>query len=128
MYKLENTLDRMKTLIEIREILRGIYIPDEKGHLNNQRRTAGREERVGDYMKFGKDEFYAACRQVSVQRLPEDIFMATCEIAYRQITLTNWTHGRPVAVFIRDGFPCIRYADGMWWHYDLAKERWFCNT
>lgn len=26
MYKLENTLDRMKTLIEIREILRGIYI------------------------------------------------------------------------------------------------------
>lgn len=80
---------------------------------------------MGGYMKIGKDELYAACRQVLMQQLPEDIFMATCEIAYRQITTTRWTHGQTVAVFIRDGFPCIRYADGMWWHYDLAKERWF---
>ena len=36
MHKLENTLDRMKTLIEIREILRGIYIPDEKDHFDEK--------------------------------------------------------------------------------------------
>ncbi|SCJ02840.1 Uncharacterised protein [uncultured Ruminococcus sp.] len=76
-------------------------------------------------MKFTRDMLHAACRQVSMQQLPDDIFTAMCEIAYHQITTAKWTHGQPKAVFIRDGFPCIRYADGMWWHYDLAKERWF---
>ena len=33
MYKLENTLDRMKTLIEIREILRGIRITSMKRNI-----------------------------------------------------------------------------------------------
>ena len=52
-------------------------------------------------MKFTRDMLHAACRQVSMQQLPDDIFTAMCEIAYRKITTTRWTHGQTAAVFIR---------------------------
>lgn len=33
--------------------------------------------------------------------------------------------GEVVRVFHRDGFPCVQYSTGNWWHYDVKKKTWF---
>ncbi len=37
----------------------------------------------------------------------------------------HWTYGKPIAVFQSDGYPCVRYETGAWWHYDLDSETWW---
>lgn len=37
----------------------------------------------------------------------------------------DWREGKPVEVFHRDGYPCVRYESGNWWHYDLKHNTWF---
>ena len=34
-------------------------------------------------------------------------------------------NGYPVAIFSRDGFHCVRYENGGWFHYDLAAGNWW---
>lgn len=42
-----------------------------------------------------------------------------------QGTFGEWREGQPVEVFMSDGFPCVKYESGSWWHYDLQKGKWF---
>lgn len=37
----------------------------------------------------------------------------------------DWQEGAPTEVFADDGFICIRYASGAWYHYDLDHGTWF---
>lgn len=47
------------------------------------------------------------------------------ELIARHRKSCQWTQGEPVEVFTDEGFPCIRYAGGNWWHYDTNKGTWF---
>lgn len=42
--------------------------------------------------------------------------METCE---------QWKEGKPVKVFLRDGYTCVKYESGAWWHYNLKTQTWF---
>lgn len=37
----------------------------------------------------------------------------------------NWKEGNAVRYFVRDGFPCVQYESGAWWHYDTVRGTWF---
>lgn len=43
----------------------------------------------------------------------------------RQIAACDWREGYPIEVFEDEGFPCVRYESGAWWHYDIAKGEWW---
>jgi hypothetical protein len=40
-------------------------------------------------------------------------------------SVSTWKEGEPVTVFWRDGYPCVRYESGNWWHYNLKRGTWF---
>jgi len=37
----------------------------------------------------------------------------------------DWKEGNAVRYFVRDGFPCVQYESGAWWHYDTVRGTWF---
>lgn len=37
----------------------------------------------------------------------------------------TWSDGLPVKPFFKDGFCCIEYESGRWWHYDIDNGTWF---
>lgn len=37
----------------------------------------------------------------------------------------EWREGRLVEVFFKDGFPCVKYESGKWWHYDVKRQCWW---
>lgn len=37
----------------------------------------------------------------------------------------EWKEGRAVSAFYQDGFPCVKYESGSWWHYDVDAGTWF---
>lgn len=76
-------------------------------------------------MTVSKDAFYALCRKASVQNIPQNSLAPLMELAYKHISKPKWRHGKPVTFFIQDGYPCIRYMDGISFHYDLIKGKWF---
>ncbi len=43
----------------------------------------------------------------------------------RQIAMCDWREGYPVEIFECDGYPCVRYESGAWWHYDVEKGEWW---
>lgn len=34
-------------------------------------------------------------------------------------------HGQPVNIFAAEGFVCVKYENGQWFHYDLIEQTWF---
>lgn len=56
--------------------------------------------------------------------LQEDMKMAAIKLAMKQIELGE-SHGNAIEMFYADGWPCIRYQDGQWWHYNVVKGTWF---
>lgn len=71
------------------------------------------------------EAFRHKCRNTKVRNIDAGMLDLLSQIAYRQIKKGRWTHGNPVEIFEQDQYPCIRYQDGMAWHYDLVKGRWF---
>jgi len=43
----------------------------------------------------------------------------------QRLACFDWQEGEPVEVFMADGFPCVRYESGVWWHYDLRRQCWW---
>ena len=37
----------------------------------------------------------------------------------------DWVDGLPIKPFFKDGFSCIQYESGRWWHYDIDNLNWF---
>lgn len=37
----------------------------------------------------------------------------------------GWREGNPVRVFLCDGYECVQYQSGNWWHYDTEKGEWW---
>lgn len=37
----------------------------------------------------------------------------------------SWKHGKPFAIFWRDGLPSVEYADREWWHYKIRECQWY---
>lgn len=33
--------------------------------------------------------------------------------------------GAPVEIFRKDGYPCAKWSNGVWFHYDLKNKSWF---
>lgn len=54
----------------------------------------------------------------------EDVKMEAIKLAMKQIEMGE-SHGKAVEMFYTDGWPCIRYQDGQWWHYNIVKGVWF---
>ncbi len=72
-------------------------------------------EAFGEQMKKIAEEFI-------IEKSAWNLLIRT---AHRQVIKSRWQHGQPSQVFWQDGYPCIRYSDGMYWHYDLIKGTWF---
>lgn len=49
----------------------------------------------------------------------------TIDVAFRHVTKGRWEHGYPAELYWADSLPCIRYQDGMSFHYDVIKGTWF---
>lgn len=37
----------------------------------------------------------------------------------------TWKDGEPVEIFSSDGYPCVRYVSGNWWHYSVKRGEWW---
>lgn len=37
----------------------------------------------------------------------------------------EWKEGKPIKVFHRDGYDCVQYESGNWWHYNTKHGTWF---
>ena len=37
----------------------------------------------------------------------------------------EWKEGRAVSAFYQDGYPCVKYESGNWWHYNTNAGTWF---
>lgn len=46
-------------------------------------------------------------------------------VIQKQQSVCNWREGNPVRVFLCDGYECVEYESGNWWHYDTKKQTWF---
>lgn len=46
-------------------------------------------------------------------------------VVNKQKSICDWKEGEPVEIFKRDGFQCVKYESGNWWHYDLKRKTWF---
>lgn len=76
-------------------------------------------------MGISSAAFAALCKKATVQNLSPEIVSLTMTLACKQICRNKWGHGKPIAFFEQDGYPCIRYFDGMVYHYNLVKGSWF---
>jgi hypothetical protein len=54
-----------------------------------------------------------------------DFLTALKKIISRQQSSCDWTHGNVIKYFNADGFPCARFQDGEWWHYDIKNQCWW---
>lgn len=72
-----------------------------------------------------KEAFHTLCVKAKIRNLKPDMVRMTVDVAYRHITRSKWTHGKPTELYIQDGYPCIRYGDGTAFHYDMVKGTWF---
>lgn len=43
----------------------------------------------------------------------------------KQQRICTWKEGNAVEVFKRDGFPCVRYESGVWYHYNVVEQTWW---
>lgn len=59
------------------------------------------------------------------ERTPENVKFPLERTAYRQVSKSHWPNGRPIEIFYRDNFYCIRWQNGTWFHYDLLRGAWF---
>lgn len=59
--------------------------------------------------------------RVDIDTIPADLFA----LMRQQISFCDWKEGEPIELFTADGFPCVRYESGVWYHYDLKKKEWF---
>lgn len=76
-------------------------------------------------MKISSTAFLRLCEKAKNRNVSDNMMNLLVDLAYRHVLREKWTHGNPCEVFMRDGFPCIRYADGIWFHYDVVKGKWF---
>mgnify|MGYP003191776409 FL=1 len=47
------------------------------------------------------------------------------DVVLKHVTTGKWENGNPKDVFRAVGCYCVRYQNGMWWHYDLVNKTWF---
>lgn len=60
--------------------------------------------------------------RVDLDKIPADVLA----LVRHQVSLCDdWHEGEPTRFFIADGFPCVQYESGNWWHYDLERGTWF---
>lgn len=71
------------------------------------------------------EAFKNMCYQAQRRNIADAELNLLIQIAYRQVASGQWPHGKPLEIFVQDHHPCIRYQNGMWWHYDLVKGQWF---
>ena len=57
--------------------------------------------------------------------LPDNVKYLFLNVVHRHLTTGTWKNGKPIRIFRADGCYCIRYQNGMWWHYDLIRGTWF---
>ena len=94
---------------------------------NTLRRVAmAREEHYMQYGHINTGESSLAYGETN-QTIKADLAARPelVELIARHRKSCQWTQGEPVEVFTDEGFPCIRYAGGNWWHYDTNKGTWF---
>lgn len=46
-------------------------------------------------------------------------------VAKHKASFSEWKEGEPVKVFKRDGYDCVQYESGSWWHYNIKRGTWF---
>lgn len=76
-------------------------------------------------MRVSKEAFCRLIAKAHNRNVPYNEVCLMCDIAHRQIVRGKWPYGNPIEIFKKDGYPCIRYAEGIWFHYDLVKGTWF---
>lgn len=76
-------------------------------------------------MKISSTAFLRLCEKAKNRNVSDNMMNLLVDLAYRHVLREKWTHGNPCEVFMRDGLPCIRYDDGIWFHYDVVKGKWF---
>lgn len=47
------------------------------------------------------------------------------DLMLKHMRTIGWIDGLPTKVFNKRGYPCIQYASGRWWYYDLDSMTWF---
>lgn len=76
-------------------------------------------------MKISSTAFLRLCEKAKNRNVSDNMMNLLVDLAYRHVLREKWTHGNPCEVFMRDGFPRIRYDDGIWFYYDVVKGKWF---
>jgi hypothetical protein len=54
-----------------------------------------------------------------------DFVEAMKNVIKKQQSMCDWTHGRIIMFFVDNGYPCVKFKDGEWWHYDLPNQSWW---
>ncbi|MFV0616523.1 hypothetical protein ACE418_01255 [Megasphaera sp. WILCCON 0056] len=57
--------------------------------------------------------------------VPDGVKDLLTDVVYKQLANGTWRNGNPETIFIANGYYCVRYQNGMWWHYDLIHKTWF---
>lgn len=64
-------------------------------------------------------------RRDSMKDIDDMIPDEVATVINRQIASCDWHEGHPIEVFQQDGYTCVRYVSGNWWHYDPEKGTWW---
>ena len=59
--------------------------------------------------------------RIDLDTIPKDLLA----LMRKQVSLCDWREGEPTRLFTADGFPCVQYESGNWWHYDVERGTWF---